>query len=330
MNKFTFIVISYNHEKYILEHLESIKYLIVNYAKGIKIDLIVADDGSSDDTMLICKAWVTKNSILFNKNFILFDGINRGTCENIALALEYLDSKYCKLTASDDVYSYENLFMESKKIDNCDLLSGLPLNLVNGKILHSQFDLFNLYATNIIYKKINYVNRLKQINFVNAPSLIYNTKALRNLEVVNFMRSYNVTEDYPLHIKMAEIYSPLKFTQVDKIFIYYRRTSGSTYITKHSVFSQDKVAIYNYLISSESHYFKKLLLKNRLYCFNQKNKYLKKVLNLSIYIYGLNVLVNFLEIVRKSKDVNINYLKHQNHYNEMQIKAERFVSSRSI
>lgn len=324
MDKFSFIVISYNHEKYILEHLESIKYQIINFGKYISCNLIIADDGSKDKTVELCKFWLDKNANLFNKINIIADGVNRGTCKNLSLALKYLETDKCKLTAGDDVYSCENLFVEFDKINDVDILSGLPINFIDGKIIDSTFDIFNLYATNIIYKNSNYNDRLKRINFFNAPSIVYNVNALKNNEVINFMEKFLVTEDYPLHIKMSEIYSPLKFKQIDKIFIYYRRTNNSTYIIKNDVFSNDKIAIFKYLINNEKKFFNKIFLKNRLFCFNLSNRYLKKLLNLNIYIYGIQILFNFYSIYKKFKSIDIDYDKYQKHYDLLSSNASLY------
>lgn len=313
MDKFTFLVITYNHEKYILEHLESIKYQVENYGENLLVDIIVADDGSRDETVDICKFWFDVNSKLFNKFMILSDGQNRGTCKNLSLALKYLENENCKITAGDDVYSYENLFKEFNKIEKYDILSGLPLNLIDNKVMNSKFDLFNFIATNIIYKNTNYLDRLKKINFFNAPSIIYNTKALKNQKIIKFIESFLVTEDFPLQVKMSEIYSPLKFKQIDKIFIYYRRTSNSTYIIKNSIFDQDKIKIFEYLIENEESTISKILLKNRLYSYKNSNRYLKKLLNLNVYIYFFKILINSFQIIKKYSSIDINYLKHQKH-----------------
>lgn len=315
MNKFTFLVITYNHEEYILEHLESIKYQIDNYGTNLLVDLIIADDGSKDETVSICNFWLEENSNLFNSYKVLSDGKNRGTCKNLSLALEYLESNKCKITAGDDVYSYENLFEEFSKIKDYDILSGLPLNLIDNKIMNSKFDLFNFISTNIIYKNTNYLDRLKKINFFNAPSIIYNTKALQNHKIIKFMESFIVTEDFPLQIKMSEIYSPLKFKQIDKIFIYYRRTSNSTYIIKNSIFDQDKIKIFKYLIDNENNIISKLLLKNRLFSYTVANRYLKKISNLNVYIYFFKIFMRIIPIIKKFNSIDIDYSKHQKHSN---------------
>lgn len=321
MDKFTFIVITYNHEKYILEHLESIKYQIVNFGKDIFCNIIIADDGSKDKTVELTKFWFKENFNLFNDVKIIADGLNRGTCKNLSLALTYLETDKCKLTAGDDVYSCENLFIEFDKIDAIDILSGLPVNLIDGKIVNTNFDIFNLYATNIIYEKLDYKERLKKINFFNAPSIVYNSYALKNDDVINFMEKFKVTEDYPLHIKMSEIYTPLKFNQIDKVFVYYRRTNNSTYIIKNDIFSNDKINIFEYLIKNEKRFLSKIFLKNRLFCFNLSNRYLKKLLNFNVYIYGLKILFNYFLINKKVKSIEINYDKYQEHYNYLKYKA---------
>lgn len=321
---FTFVVLTYNHSNYILEHLESVKYLVDNYGHGIAIDIIIADDASQDSTVDLAKLWIEKNKYIFRKAVILSDGMNRGTSKNLILALENLATNYCKITAGDDVYSYENLFLEAKKIDANHILSGLPLNLTDGTIRATQFDLFNLFATNIIYKNSQYITRLKRINFFNSPSIIYAVPALLNKVVTGFVSKYSVTEDYPLQIKMAELYSPLKFVQVDKIFVYYRRTSNSTYLVKNTQFNRDKIDLFNYLIESERSTFGKLILRNRLYCYNLNNRYLKKALNLSFYLYGFGVLKNIISILKKFRYFDTQLDKHQDHYDLIAFKAKAY------
>ncbi len=315
MDKFTFIVIAYNHQDYIIEHLESIKYQIKNFGTGININLIVADDGSVDKTVELTKFWLQDNSDLFSDIKIVTDGINRGTCKNLTLALKFLETEFCKLTAGDDVYSCENLFIEFEKICDVDILSGLPVIFVDGKMTNSSFEIFNLCASSVIYKNLNYKERLKKISFSNAPSTVYKVDALKNDIILQFINSFTVTEDFPLHIKMAELYSPLKFEQIDKIFVYYRRTANSTYIIKNTIFDKDKVEIFNYLISKEKKIFNKFLLKNRLFCFNIPHKYLKRLFNINVYIYGFRIIFNFMKIYKKFKSISIDYDKYQKHYN---------------
>ena len=51
------VVITYNSEKYILETLESIK--TQSYKN---LELIISDDCSKDDTVMICRDWLDNRS----------------------------------------------------------------------------------------------------------------------------------------------------------------------------------------------------------------------------------------------------------------------------
>lgn len=321
VNNFTFIVLTYNHANYILEHLESIKYLVMNYGNGIAVDLIVADDASRDDTIRLAAYWLKENSHLFGKATIQSDGINRGTCKNLTRAIECLTTDYCKITAGDDMYSYENIFVAAKKVDGMDIISGLPLNLIDGVINNAGFDIFNLFATNIVYEKSPYLKRLKGIGFFNSPSVIYSVPALLNKEVLEFVNLFSVTEDYPLQIKIAELYRPLKFAQIDKIFVYYRRTAGSAYLIKNTEFSRDKKDILRYLMGVDSGVLSRFLLANRLFCFDLKNRYLKLILNLNIYVYAIRILLNARKTIAKFFGFDAEPARHQAHYDFIRSKA---------
>jgi len=153
---------------------------------------------------------------------------------------------------------------------------------------------------------------------------MYAVSALMNKDITDFVNQYSVTEDYPLQIRMAELYTPLKYQQIEKIFVYYRRTGNSTYLVKNTEFSKDKIKIFGYLIESEKNIFPKLLLRNRLYCFNLSNKYLKRVANLNFYLYGFCILYYLVPILMKFLDFDAQSDKHQNHYDSIALKAKKF------
>jgi len=324
ISNFSFIALTYNHAQFILEHLESIKYLVLKYGKGIEIDLIVADDASKDRTVELIKSWIKFNKTLFRKITIQTNEINIGTCKNFTRSLTALETAYCKITGGDDVYSFENLFLESSKIDSNEIVSGLPLNLIAGEIKPTKFELFNHFASNQIYKYSHFTKRLKRINFFNAPNIVYSTSVLKNQTVINFIERFSVTEDYPLQIKMAEIFSPTRFYQVDKTFVYYRRTSNSTYIIKNLAFSKDKFEIYKYLIQSRQSYLDKILISNRFFCYKLSSKVIKTMLNLNYYLYGIQILINIKSIIGKYQSFDPEIKKHQKHFDLISQNAKEF------
>ena len=107
---FTFVVISYNQEEFILEALESIKYQIIHYGKGKDIQIIVADDGYIDKTYLFENVWLEKNLDLFADIVILPSDINRGINQNYVRALDRVKGEYWRGLAGDDLVANADIF----------------------------------------------------------------------------------------------------------------------------------------------------------------------------------------------------------------------------
>mgnify|MGYP003903931467 CR=1 FL=1 len=68
------------------------------------------DDCSKDRTVELVDHWVSVNSKIFRNITKLYNDQNLGTCLSVVNMLKYLNADFCKLTAGDDVYSYENIF----------------------------------------------------------------------------------------------------------------------------------------------------------------------------------------------------------------------------
>lgn len=328
MDSFTFLVLTYNHEKYILEHLQSMKFQIENFGNGLKFNLLISDDSSSDNTVELVKFWLITNRYLFEKITLNVQPQNIGTCKSLSDSLEKTDSKFCKITAGDDVYSFENLIQEFIKVTDFHIVSGLPLNLIDKKILIPKFTIFNIFATNIIYEKMSFLSRLKQICFFNAPSIIYSMKELKDNNIMSFVNRFFVTEDFPLLIAIAEKYNSVKILQINKIFIYYRRTAGSTYIVKRTKFDTDKINIFNYLKNSEKSFLKRILIEIRSKCHLNTNRVLKRLLNFNLYIYLIRVLFSIRRILNEYKAFNIQTLSttHQKHYDLISSQAQEVLN----
>ena len=86
LSEFTFISITFNHSKYILDHLESIKKVIDLYAKDTAVDLIISDDYSTDDTLAIANDWINNNRYLFRDVTIL--QVQQNTQSNCPLHMD--------------------------------------------------------------------------------------------------------------------------------------------------------------------------------------------------------------------------------------------------
>ena len=103
------VMATYNGEKYIKEQIYSI-------LKNLNDDdeLIISDDGSTDNTLKIIKNYN-------DKRIKIFDGPRKGVKQNFANAIKHASGEYIFLSDQDDIWE-ENKIKEVRKIfekDNC-------------------------------------------------------------------------------------------------------------------------------------------------------------------------------------------------------------------
>jgi len=324
IQSFAFCVLAYNHEKYIVEHLESIKYLIEVHGTGIDFQIIVNDDCSKDRTTSLIDLWLKKNSKLFTDVVKIYNDVNVGTCSSLKNILERLKVEFCKITAGDDVYSFEDIFQSIESFGHNDILSGVPLSLVDGDLKKNGFDVFNILASDVIYKSGALINRFKEISVNNAPNIIYKKEYLKNEKIVDFFSKYDVVEDWPLQIAIAESKESPKFYLDSVVFVYYRRTSGSAFIVASDRFVKDQTNVFEYLIRNETSLIKKLILKNRLLCFISDSTFVKRFLNSAKWIYAIRISINIFPILKRMNNLNLDTSKHRKHYHEIQNRSKKF------
>ncbi|MCT8876897.1 glycosyltransferase family 2 protein [Shewanella xiamenensis] len=327
-NIFAFIVLVYNHEKYIIEHLESIKYLIERYGKDYQVDISISDDGSTDRSKVLVQKWLKHNSNLFRNIDTLFNSSNIGTCKCVHRLLSNLkkDITACKITAGDDIYSYENIFTVCSKVNDFSFLSGIPLHFTDSSLFLDKFYLYGMFATQSIYNKKPLIDRFKLLSVTNAPNLFYNTDLLMSNETLGFLLNFDVVEDWPIQISISKLAGERPFLLDSTIYVYYRRTLGSSYIIANNRFYSDKVKVFDYLIEGSKSRFEKLILKNRKWIFTLNIAKLNKFFNLSFYIFTASSIFRFLDIIKMDKIFEFNLAKHNSHLNTIKVKAVEFLN----
>lgn len=324
LRSFSFLVLAYNHEKYIIEHLESIKFLVVNYGCNIKVDLIISDDASKDKTVEYIDNWIELNNSTFNNIVRLYNDKNIGTCACVLNLLDMVNTDACKLTAGDDVYSYEDIFSAVIAENGVSIISGIPLHIYDSCLSKNKWEIFNIISTQEVYKQQPILNRFKFLSVHNAPNIIYALPYLKNEKVLQSLKKFDVVEDWPLQLSISSTFESTDFSQLNKVLVYYRRTVGSAYIVANQRFLNDKISIYNKLVENEVGFFKKLLMKNRRFLFVRKSALLNKVINLSFYMYVIQVVVRLLKVRKSYLKLNINMIAHCEHYNKIKECAREY------
>src|SRR5215213_614705 len=92
------IVITYNSESYVIETLESAKNQTYE-----NIELIITDDGSTDETISLCQQWLTKNRHRFVRSEMITVEKNTGIPANCNRGVRAANGEWVKIIAGDDI-----------------------------------------------------------------------------------------------------------------------------------------------------------------------------------------------------------------------------------
>lgn len=311
---FAFLVATYNHQEYILEHLESIKYLVRTHGVGIDVDVIISDDFSHDKTRTLIDKWIKINSSLFRYVRIIYNPRNIGTCASVNNMLMHMVAERCKVSAGDDVYSFENIFELTQHGQDVAMVSGRALYLLGDTLSLNHMSNVLATATQVIYQHNNLLHRLKHLSYCNAPNLMYATECLMHPNVRRVLGEFDVVEDWPLQIAIARQFPMRRFKLMNEVFMYYRRTAGSTYIVANQRFVNDKIKVYDNLLNHETCLIERIRLANRKFCFKSQNRWINKFLNLDFYLFAFSFAYRILSIAKNEKMLDMRLLQHQRHY----------------
>ena len=317
IGSFSFCILCYNHESYILTHLNSIKYQILNYGKDIDFHLIIADDASKDNSTLKIQHWIASNRDLFVNIETIFNSTNQGTCFNTKKIFQTINSNYFKLTAGDDYYSSSNIFKAVQDNPGFDLLMGLPIRLGNKGLYISKYEIFNFIASKLIYSNKSLRNSVERVSIINAPNLFYSRSIAKNREVQNILDEFDVVEDWPLLVRISEMLPSIKIISLNTNFVIYRRTEQSTYLVENKRFVSDHIKVYDRLIIQSNSFFSKILLKNRKFLFLSHLRILKYFLNIAYLIYLKELIINISVIIKEYNSLKLNLEEERKHFREL-------------
>lgn len=233
-------VLSYNSAKTIVETLNS----IAGQTYG-KIELIISDDCSKDNTVEICRQWIEQNNPRFVRIELLTVPRNTGVCANANRSLAACQGEWTKGIAADDI------LLPNCIKDFVEFVQGHPEAKWVSSYMQTYNDEFN--PSNLISEKsvsrrpffeLSVKEQLKQMtlwNLIAAPSLFYNVKMLRS--VGGFDSEYSF-EDYPTFLTLLE--NGYKCYFMDKVTVGYR---------VHESISNSHGKLFNYKFSRESKRF---------------------------------------------------------------------------
>jgi glycosyltransferase involved in cell wall biosynthesis len=192
-------VTSYNHSKYILETLESIRNQTYT-----NFELILVDDFSKDDSVEIIDNWIEKNNI---KCTFIKHKVNIGICKTLNEILKIIKGKYLAGCASDDIWLPNKLEKHVKALEQSDeriilIFSDALLINSEGELYQNRFIAYN--KTYLSLKSGNFYNELIEGNFIPAMSVVYKTELLKKFGTWDENLSF---EDYDMWLRLAKQYN---------------------------------------------------------------------------------------------------------------------------
>jgi glycosyltransferase involved in cell wall biosynthesis len=208
----TVIALCYNHERFVLEALQS----VVNQTYS-NIELIIVDDFSIDNSVRNILEFIENNSSVKT----IFNKTNIGNCRSFNQAFKIAQGKYIIDFATDDVMLPERVVEQVEKFDNSSEKTGIVYSngiyideksepLKGGKILDN-----SIMPEGDVYK-----------SFLEGAFLIPCTMMVRKT-VLEEMNGYDETlayEDLDFWIRSSRTW---EYAYVPKVLSYQRIVKGS-------------------------------------------------------------------------------------------------------
>lgn len=252
------IVITYNSSATLIETLDSIKQQTYP-----KIEIIISDDCSTDNTVEITGNWIKNNN--FKVRVVTADK-NGGVPANVNKGIRAASGQLVKIIAGDDIL-YPNAISEFYRYYTADksviwqarcTCFGANEDAIK-KINDSIPDyVFFSWENQSQYKALSIYNRIA------APGLGLLNKQLFE-KYGYYDESMPLLEDYPFNLKMSK--RGICFRLIDEYLIGYRISEGSVSG-----------------IASKKYYecMKHFFFKTRIFCLF-RNRYYKKLIKQLVY-----------------------------------------------
>lgn len=232
---FTFLTLSYDQERYIIQHLESIRYQIIAHGADEKAVFVLADDASSDRTVEWARLWLRENEGLFADITILENRENKGVVDNYLKGINtVVPRSRIKCLAADDLYYTRNVF---EVLDDHDvvLTPTICFNDVHDVIKNRYYvyrscvDLEGERLKEKIRRGLDYQNKIQ------APGAFVDLGVLQDQGLQRFISQYTWIEDYPQWSYIFNRYDREIDVKIDlHPYVLYRMSSGISLNKEHS------------------------------------------------------------------------------------------------
>lgn len=241
---FTFLIVSYNEEKFVTQTLESVKYQVIHYAKEEQVQLIIADDGSKDGTRKNIDAWLEKNGTLFADVVKIYQQENVGTSRNFVDAIRCVQGDYIISIAGDDLFPETDLFSLIHENEDADIISGGILMFSDDKIIDQGAYYKDVFAQDI--RNHRYLCWAMKLGCPIQVGAIWK-RSLVTEEDLEYTEKFKLLEDRSRYYRIAEYHKGFTYRYINKPILLYRKSGNS--------------------VSSSNNYYLKMLNRDMAYLY---------------------------------------------------------------
>ncbi len=236
------VILTYNSSKTVVETLESI------YNQTYcRLELIVSDDKSTDNTVDICQNWMEKHRHRFENVQILVPEINTGTAANFNRGSLASHGEWIKGIAGDDLLIPDGIeklyrFAEFKTEANivCGKVDPFGLEIPGYDRMVWNYN-FKLYKVLESAEEQNWY--LMRRNFIAAPGVMLKKKLWESIG--GYDEDIPLIEDWPMWMRITKSGHKIFFT--DDIVAKYRLTTTSVRSTNYLFSYNVQLLLYKYI-----------------------------------------------------------------------------------
>lgn len=212
--KVTIVVVTYNSAEFVGETLASVA--AQDYAGPLQV--IVSDDGSTDETLTIAREWAERNVGRFDEVTVIQTPHNLGIVGNYNFALKHVKGEWVKYIAGDDrlrpdcIREFVNATMHSD--DKFYICAIVPFDAEGFQAPRlrclDRFKNADCRAQERALAEIPYL--------IEGPTLFIHVATLRQLG--GYDEKYPLVEDWPTAMKF--IYNGFRIDPINKPLVEYR------------------------------------------------------------------------------------------------------------
>lgn len=278
------LVLAYNSSRTIVETLESAK--AQDYPS---LELIISDDGSTDDTVDVCRKWLSDNSERFVRTKIIIAEKNKGVSANCNQAILAGDGEWGKIIGGDDILLTNCI---SSNIDY--VLKNPDARFVFSKMKafenkNGEYIITDSYLSEkaILCFSLNASEQhevLYEFSFPPTPTFFFHLDTIR---LFLYKEEYRYCEDYPqwffltragykLYLNPTEL---VLYRREESLFHSVNRFCNPHFVSTYKLFFYNEMAEYLYQ--------------------NKPDLYLKHIKKIFCYDFALLVLRNKTSLLNR-------------------------------